>query len=189
RSGAGLDFVGETSESVVGHTCGSWRTRLSKTGLHTFTLAQIEKYKPTGVFFDKARGAEVAIKAMGGIYLPFLNSVSTGLNPFQLEPTPATLGFLNQLVTKIITAGGKDITEQEREQIRTGIEGVMGLPKASRRLGMLMQFLDVTDAEGAAGRLKRWVHYRGESGEYAWVFDNETDDLDFSTEIGRASCR
>ncbi len=170
----------EADQRVAGNTLGIGPTGSGKTVFQTFLMAMMEKYGATGVFFDKDRGAEVAIKAMGGMYLPLKNAEPTGFNPFALEPTPANLAFLETLVTKIVTAGGKDITEREREEIRNGIKGVMGLAPEHRRLGMLMQFLDVTDSESAAGRLKRWVNYRGQQGSLAWVFDNTHDELDLS---------
>src|SRR5699024_8328908 len=72
KSRGDTDFEGESGERVPGNTLGIGPTGSGKTVFQTFTIAQMEKYKPTGVFFDKDRGAEVAIKAMGGIYLPFL---------------------------------------------------------------------------------------------------------------------
>lgn len=170
----------EADQRVAGNTLGIGPTGSGKTVFQTFTMAMMEKYCATGVFFDKDRGAEVAVRAMGGLYMPLRNAEPTGFNPFCLEPTPANLAFLETLVTKIVTTGGKDVTELERDEIRTGIRGVMGLASEHRRLGMLMQFLTVTDPESAAGRLKRWVTYRGETGSLAWVFDNERDELDLS---------
>lgn len=171
----------EPDQRVAGNTLGIGPTGSGKTVFQAFTMMQMEKYRATGVFFDKDRGAELAIRALGGLYLPLRNAEPTGFNPFQLEPTPANKLFLENLVIKIVTEGGtKAITEAERDEIRTGILGVMGLARESRRLGMLMQFMDVTNSEGAAARLKRWVTYRGETGSLAWVFDNAGDELDLT---------
>lgn len=174
------DPTAAVDERVAGNTLGIGPTGSGKTVFQTFCMTMMEKYKATGVFFDKDRGAEVAIRALGGTYLPLKNAQPTGFNPFALEPTPGNLAFIESLVVKIVTAGDKPITEVERGEINKGIKGVMGLAPEHRRLGMLMQFLDVTDPESAAGRLKRWVSYRGETGSLAWVFDNPTDELDFS---------
>lgn len=170
----------EPDQRVAANTLGIGPTGSGKTVFQTFCMAMLEKYGATGVFFDKDRGAELAIRAMGGVYLPLKNAEPTGFNPFQLDPTPANLAFLENLVVKLVTSDGQRLKEVERDEIRTGIRGVMRLDKKTRRLGMLMQFLTVTDPEGAAARLKRWVTYRGEPGSLAWVFDSPVDELDLS---------
>ena len=48
----------------------------------------------TQVIFDKDRGLEILVRALGGEYLPLKNGVPTGFNPLQLEPTPGHLEFL-----------------------------------------------------------------------------------------------
>lgn len=170
----------EGDKRVAGNTLGIGPTGSGKTVFQAFTIAMMEKFRPTGVFFDKDRGAEVAIRAMNGMYFPLKNAEPTGFNPFALEPTPGNVSFLETLVLKLVTVNGAKVTELERDEIRTGIRGVLGLAVENRRLGMLMQFLDITDFEGAAGRLRKWVTYRGETGSLAWVFDNPTDQLDLS---------
>jgi type IV secretion system protein VirB4 len=49
-------------------------------------------------FFDKDRGAEILIRAMGGRYLAVENGKPTGFNPFQREPTESNILFLETLV-------------------------------------------------------------------------------------------
>ena len=44
----------------------------------------------TQVVFDKDRGLEILVRALGGEYLPLTNGVPTGFNPLQLPLTPAT---------------------------------------------------------------------------------------------------
>ena len=83
-----------------------------KTVTMGFTLAQMQKVKPTVVAFDKDRGMEVAIRAMGGRYLPLKSGEPAGFNPFQLEPTPANLIFLKQFVKRLASAGGEPAETQ-----------------------------------------------------------------------------
>lgn len=40
-----------------------------------FLIAQAQKFKPTIVTFDKDRGMEIAVRAMGGRYLPLKKGV------------------------------------------------------------------------------------------------------------------
>ncbi|MCV5580632.1 hypothetical protein OFO05_35125, partial [Escherichia coli] len=50
------------------------------------------------------------------------------------------------------------------------------LPKHLRRISACLDFMDPTDPEGVGARLAKWCG----NGTLAWVFDNETDDIDFS---------
>ncbi len=69
-----------------------------KTVLLNFLLAMAQKYRNSGdkmtvVFFDKDRGAEIAIRALRGGYLSVLNGQPTGFNPFQLAATEKNIQF------------------------------------------------------------------------------------------------
>jgi len=125
--------------------------------------------------FDKDRGLEIFVRAMGGVYSPLENGVPTGFNPFQLPATPQTILFLEALVKKLIAGGGLGV--QEEKEISDAVRGVMtGLQPTSRRLSSLLAFMDQTNPEGAGARLRRWCA----GGPLGWVFDNETDNLDFT---------
>ena len=76
-----------------------------KTVLELFLLAMAMKYGITAVLYDKDRGTEIAIRAMGGIYTVFRRGEPTGLNPFQLEPDEAVLDFWERLVRKLVDSG------------------------------------------------------------------------------------
>ena len=54
----------------------------------------LTKQGATQVVFDKDRGLELLVRALGGTYLPLRNGRATGFNPLQLEPTPANTEFL-----------------------------------------------------------------------------------------------
>ena len=47
----------------------------------------------TQVIFDKDRGLEILVRALGGEYFPLKNGVPTGFNPLQLPITPANIEF------------------------------------------------------------------------------------------------
>ncbi|MFX5464719.1 hypothetical protein ABTD44_20305, partial [Acinetobacter baumannii] len=50
------------------------------------------------LFFDKDRGAEILIRALGGRYRQLQRGQATGFNPFQWEATESTVKFVEQLV-------------------------------------------------------------------------------------------
>lgn len=150
-----------------------------KTVLETFLLAQLQKFnqppeKPLScVLFDKDLGAAVAVRGIGGQYFPLKNGQPSGFNPFQLEPTPNNLTFLENLVRFLVRREGMPLTPSQEKQISSAIHGVMNAAKKHRRLSAVMEFLDPTDADGLCIRLERWC--RG--GPLGWLLDNEVDTL------------
>ncbi|MFM5950897.1 MAG: VirB4 family type IV secretion/conjugal transfer ATPase, partial [Novosphingobium sp.] len=65
-----------------------------KTVVLNFLLAQARKFAPRIVFFDKDRGAELFIRAIGGQYDRLRSGSASGLNPLQLPDTPTNRQFL-----------------------------------------------------------------------------------------------
>lgn len=164
----------KADDRVPGNTMIIGPTGSGKTVLQGLLLAQLEKFEPTVFYFDKDRGMEILIRAVGGTYLTIKNGERTGFNPFLLADTPGNLTFLQALVRKLVTADGHHLTPSEERAIDDGITGVLGLPRPQRRLVKLLDFLDVSDPDGAAARLNRWVL----GGALAWVFDNDVDLID-----------
>ncbi|MEL4403018.1 VirB4 family type IV secretion/conjugal transfer ATPase, partial [Shewanella algae] len=60
-----------------------------KTVVMGFLLAQAQKLSPRTVYFDKDRGAEIFLRAIGGRYDLLRPGQPTGLNPLLLEDNPA----------------------------------------------------------------------------------------------------
>lgn len=156
-----------------------------KTVLLTFLVAMAQKYHNDGsklsiVFFDKDRGAEIALRAMNGGYLAVQNGLPTGFNPFQLDNTEDNVQFLIAFVKLILSMDKQPIRTYEELQLTDAIKAVMAMPRQYRRLGLVPQYLveGVTREErenSLSKRLTRWI----EGGDLAWVFDNQTDNLDF----------
>lgn len=172
-----------TDKRLLGNTVIIGQSGAGKTVLLGFLLAQAQKFNPTVVAFDKDRGMEIAIRAMGGRYLPLETGQPSGFNPFQLEPTPANLIFLKQFVMSLVGGGAAKVTHRDEKEIEDAISGMMShIDKADRRLSTLLTFLpnpldpDATHPT-VASRLQKWTM----SGEFGWLFDNERDALDLSS--------
>lgn len=151
-----------------------------KTVLEMVLLAQAQKFSQpekgkvlSCVLFDKDLGAAVGVRAMGGRYYPLKNGVPSGFNPFQMEPTPNNLTFLEKLVKQLVKHESLPITPRQEREISEAIKGVMGASKAKRRLSSVLEFLDQTDDNGIGVRLAKWC--RG--GALGWLFDNTEDTL------------
>lgn len=146
-----------------------------KTVVLNFLLAQARKLDPRIIFFDKDRGAELFIRAIGGRYDLLRPGQASGLNPLQLEDTPANRGFLVDWLAQL--AGGADVTDMER--IRDAVSANFDQPLEHRRLRYLAELFR-GDRRPQAGdlwsRLRPWWG----DGERAWLFDNPTDLTDLT---------
>lgn len=158
-----------------------------KTALMSFLLGQSLKYATnapmgfTSVFFDKDRGAELTIRANNGKYFAFKSGVPSGMNPFQMEATEANILFLISFIKKLSTLNGKTITTMDETRINDAVRTVMRMSKHVRSITIFCQNITegVTKEEkedSIIKRLARWC----DGGQYAWVFNNPEDKIDFS---------
>lgn len=172
-----------TNDKMLGHTVMVGKSGSGKTVAMTFLLAQAQRFKPTVVCFDKDRGMEVAIRAMGGHYLPLKTGLPTGFNPLGLEMTPRHEDFCRTWLRGLIEASGEPMSHQDENELASALESLRELPRADRNLTMLSQFLPAPRATSATARptvhdrLKAWC----QGGDYGWVFDNPQDRLDLGS--------
>ena len=94
------------SRKDTGHTLICGPTGSGKTVFIGFLIAMLDRRGVTQVVFDKDRGLEILIRALGGEYLPLKNGVSTGFNPLQLPITPANVEFLKTWLQKLERRAG-----------------------------------------------------------------------------------
>ncbi|HEY0747367.1 MAG TPA: VirB4 family type IV secretion/conjugal transfer ATPase [Steroidobacteraceae bacterium] len=161
------------SRKDIGHTSIIGPTGSGKTVFIGFSVCMLTKTGATQVLFDKDRGLEILVRALGGRYLPLKNGVPTGMNPLQLEPTPGNVEFLKVWLRRLVARTDKPFSVREESDLDLALHGTLKLPKAARRLSRLLEFLDPTDPEGMHARLRKWC--AEERGDYAWVFDNRDD--------------
>lgn len=181
-------------KKILGNTRVIGQSGSGKTVLLNFLLCQTQKYKPfspvgfTTVYFDKDRGAELLIRAIGGKYLAIKNGQPTGFNPFQMDENETNILFLEKLVKTLVTADGGRVTTVDDNRISHAVRAVMRMPKAMRRLSVVLQNItegtDKEDRENSvAKRLARWCFDdgNGKRGVFWWVMDNPVDLIDFTT--------
>ena len=161
------------SRKDVGHTSIIGPVGSGKTVVIGFLICMLRKLKATQVVFDKDRGLEILVRAEGGRYLSLADGVPTGMNPLQLESTPRNLEFLKTWLRRLVERTDKPFTVREETDLDMALRGVMRLPRETRRLSRLLEFLDPTDPEGMYARLAKWCEK--EQGDYGWVFDNRED--------------
>lgn len=162
------------SRKDTGHTFICGPTGSGKTVLIGFLVAMLQRQGATQVIFDKDRGLEILVRAMGGEYLPLRNGKPTGFNPLQLAPVGDHLEFLKEWLRMLVRrVPGQMLGAREQADLDQALRGTLALAPRARRLSRLIEFLDPTDPEGVHARLARWCE--ASHGDYAWVFDNAQD--------------
>ena len=158
------------SRRDTGHTFICGPTGSGKTVFLGFCVAMLAKAGATQVIFDKDRGLEILVRALGGAYAPLKYGQPTGFNPLALPDSPMQREFLRVWLRALVARPGQALTVREEADLEQALLGTLALePTSSRRLSRLIEFLDSTDAEGMYARLARWCE--ASDGEYAWVFD------------------
>ncbi|MFA6125645.1 VirB4 family type IV secretion/conjugal transfer ATPase [Sphingomonas sp.] len=146
-----------------------------KTVVLNFLLAQARKFRPRIVFFDKDRGAELFLRAIGGQYDLLRPGIGSGLNPLQVADTPTNRQFLIDWVTQL--AGGADLEDVER--IKDAVDANFAQDLGHRRLRHFVELFRGGHRPHAADLWARLRPWWGD-GERAWLFDNPTDLTDLS---------
>jgi type IV secretion system protein VirB4 len=164
------------SRKDTGHTLICGPTGSGKTVFIGFLIAMLDRRGATQIVFDKDRGLEILVRALGGEYLALTNGAPTGFNPLQLPVTPANVEFLKVWLLSLSAGPSQSLragSVRETADLEQALRGTLALEPAARRLSRLVEFLDPTDPEGLHARLSRWCEAC--RGEYAWVFDNPAD--------------
>lgn len=161
----------------VGHTTIIGPTGAGKTVMMNFLCAQARKFKCRMFFFDKDRGAEIFIRALGGVYSTIDPSKPCGFNPLSLENTGENVAFLIDWMKKLVTVNGEKISAEDSDQISEAIRGNFKLKPEDRRLSNIVPFLGIGGAGSLFNRIAMW----NGDGSHANIFDNDIDTIDFST--------
>ncbi len=148
-----------------------------KTVILNFLLAQARKFRPRIIFFDKDRGAELFVRAIGGRYDLLRPGTPSGLNPLQLDDDPVNRQFLIDWLG--LLAGGADIEEVAR--IKDAVDANFQQPVEHRRLRHLAELFRGGHRPHGADLWARLRPWWGE-GEHAWLFDNPRDLTDLAAE-------
>ncbi|TNE64392.1 MAG: VirB4 family type IV secretion/conjugal transfer ATPase [Alphaproteobacteria bacterium] len=150
-----------------------------KTVVMNFLAAQAQKFAPRTVFFDKDRGAEIFLRALGGQYANLRVGRPTGFNPLSLDDTPANRAFLRSLIATLAAPAHGRLDAEEEAVIATAVDASFEQAPAHRRLRYFQELLAGSrrpEADDLAARLAPWHS----AGEHAWVFDNAADGLDMA---------
>jgi type IV secretion system protein VirB4 len=149
-----------------------------KTVVMNFLAAQAQRFAPRTVIFDKDRGAEIFVRAMQGHYARLSPGQPTGFNPLQLPDTPDNREFVRDWIAELLQASGPE----ETRIVADAVDACFEHDPSFRRLRYFRELLagNHRPQEGdLVARLAPWVG----SGEYAWLFDNQDDELDLDRKL------
>lgn len=163
----------------VGHTMIIGPTGAGKTVMMNFLCAQAQKFNCRMFFFDKDRGAEIFIRALGGKYSVLESSRCSGFNPLRLPDNAENRAFLIEWLTVLLTVNGEPITAEDTERITEAINGNYRLPFEKRKLRNIAPFLGMGGPGSLAGRLEMWHS----EGSHTRLFDNDEDIIDFFSSL------
>jgi type IV secretion system protein VirB4 len=160
----------------VGHTTIIGPTGAGKTVMMNFLCAQAQKFKVRLFFFDKDRGAEIFLRALGGSYTIVDPGKKTGFNPLLLPETGENKTFLLDWFKQMASTNGELISAEDTALISAAINGNFKLDIKDRKLSNIVPFLGLEGSGSLASRLAMWHG----NGSHASLFDNDEDAIDFS---------
>lgn len=137
--------------------------------------------RPKIAFFDKDRGADPLIRALGGRYEVLIPGRATGFNPLQVPDTPVDRAFVNALLQFLLRPrDGADLSVEQQKIIESAVEQIFETPTYERRFDEVPALLRGREKAGnddLASRFQVWLKSRG------WLFNNEVDVWDKSNGI------
>jgi type IV secretion system protein VirB4 len=170
----------------VGMTAIFGRIGSGKTTFLLFLLAMFDQYmaqRDAGavVFFDKDRGGELLVRAVGGRYLVVRSGEPSGLAPLSgVDNSSSSRAFLVKWLKALIALDGHGpLPPEDDGRLARAVTGIMKMPPELRSLEGLRQFLGWRDPKGAGARLERWC--RG--GALGWAFDGGRDEVDLDAGV------
>jgi type IV secretion system protein VirB4 len=128
-------------------------TGSGKTVALGFLLAQAMRVtpRPRVAFFDKDRGADPLIRAMGGTYEVLTPGMPSGFNPLQLPGSPEDRAFVTDLLKFMVRPrDGGNLSALQLRILDSAVAQIFSIPPADRRFSDIAQLLKGTD-----GRIRR----------------------------------
>jgi type IV secretion system protein VirB4 len=159
----------------VGHTTVIGPTGAGKTVLMNFLACQSQKFNCRMFVFDKDRGADIFVRAMGGVYSIIDPGDRCGFNPLQLPDTMENRTFLAEWLKTLLTLHDEPFTADDFDKVEEAIAVNYKLDPKDRILRNIAPVFGLEGPGTLAGRLRMWHS----DGQYAGVFDNEKDNINF----------
>ncbi len=180
--------LGSKNEMTPGHTTIIGSNGAGKTVLMTFLDAQVSRYHGRSVFFDRDRGAEIYVRASGGVYsiLSPDHPEESCFNPLLLEDTAVNRQFCQDWLAQLCKKEDEITLDAELlEPLSTCIDYAFEkLSPEHRKLSNAIKVIPINFPRWP--QLRRWVKAdsKREAGTYGYLFDNSNDALQAADKIG-----
>lgn len=172
------------SNPANGHTAVYGATQSGKNTLVAFMDTQMGRYNGRSFFLDRDCASKIYVLASGNSAYTVLSPSmkdSARLNPFQLPDLPENRTFLKSWFAELVKYSGE-------EDVPASIGGLINdcvnyaydsLSQPYRQLTFVAKCLPRSFPRWP--ELNRWLRGRDglTDGEFAWLFDNESDTLSF----------
>lgn len=180
--------AGSKNNPSKGHAVIIGGNNSGKTTLMTFLDSQLGRYFGNTFYFDRDRGADIYIRAVGGKYCILSPNFKedTQFAPLQLEDTPVNRQFNRDLLIRFCIENENDSLSSEIiESLTKCIHYAYDhLAPEHRTFSNATKILPVTFEKWAS--LRRWLRGDGKyhDGDYAYLFDNHIDQLHLKNKMG-----
>ena len=171
RTLAGTPYFFHWHVLDVGSTLITGVVGAGKTLLTAFLIAMTGS-RARIVALDHKQGWRFLAEQLGGDYAVLGNGEPHFAPLKALDPTPANIDFLTDLIRGCIAG---EMTEEETRRLSVALDVVMSMPRHMRSMGEIRAFFD-DGAEGAGARLEKWCF----GNALGWVVDGPKDTLSFS---------
>lgn len=173
---------GNSQDLSKGHTTIIAPSHAGKTTLMTMLDCCMHQFETQSIFFDRDRGCEIYVRAMGGSYQRIQPDIATGFNPLQLPVHPQHQHFLQTWLTHLIAADDAELAGRVQTDISQTLERLLQLPQVERQLATFWHLLPT--ASPALEKLMPWLALEGQApGIWHYLFDGKTDELDVSSKV------
>ena len=171
---------GKAGERTVGHTLVLGQTGSGKTLGTAFLIAQARRTGARVIVFDKDRGLEMPLRAMGGAYSAVRLGEATGFNPFAAETDDRGRAWLSDWLAALLSREGP-LSAIQAQALAQAVVANAETDPALRTLELLPPAVPLGRRRRRAlrpdGRL-------GHDGSFGWLFSGEgVDTLSFDNPV------
>lgn len=174
---------GRKNNMTRGHTIIIGPSDAGKTVILATIEAASKKYRTRSFIFDRLRGLENYVRAVGGQYYALVPGQLTHFNPCQLGDTQKNRQFLRDLIKICSQSELAPLTAADYTEIANVVERNFTLPFEKRQFSNIASFFTQSfTGLNAFSRYLRFVDQSGKPGDLAYLFDNPTDLLNLNND-------
>lgn len=177
---------GQPGERTIGHSLIIGRTGSGKTAAAAFSMAQAQRIlengrKPRIIAFDKDRGLEMPLRALGGSYSAVRMGEQTGFNPFRAEADVRGTAWLTDWLGALVAPDGGKLSPAQLEALAQMTQSNADSDPYLQTLAHFRSQLRSIDDDGDLHtRMAQW----DEDGQYSWLFGGTGEDpLNFANDV------